>query len=247
VLVTGAAGLLGGVLIDGLGSARSVRGIDARSGDRTDRVVDMRHLDQVTAAFAGVDTVIDLAANADATTGWDEVYGNNVPATLNTLEGARAAGVRRIVFASSNHVNGLVERDDPYRSVLEGRYASVDKASLARVRTTDPIRPDGPYGVGKALGEAAARFYAEEHGISILCLRIGTVNSQNRPMTPRHFSTFLSHRDLLSLVSCCLSAPQALRFGIYFGVSANRWRIWDLENARQEVGYEPVDDAEQWR
>lgn len=247
VLVTGAAGLLGGILIDGLRPTHAIRGIDARAGDRTDAVVDMRRLEDVTDAFAGIDTVIDLAANADASAGWNEIYGNNLPATFNALEAARAAGVRRIVFASSNHVNGLVERDEPYRSILDGRYTGLEPASIMRVRTTDPIRPDGPYGVGKAAGEAAARFYAEEYGISVLCLRIGTVNREDRPTSPRHFSTFLSRRDLLSLVSVCVAAPDSVRFGTYFGVSANRWRIWDLENAIQDLGYAPVDDAEQWR
>jgi uronate dehydrogenase len=246
VLITGASGLLGGVLLHGL-RGHPLRGLDVQPSSQNDVVVDMRRIDDAVAAFAGIDTVIDLAATSSANASWQDVLQNNLPATRNALEAARLTQVRRVILASSNHVCGLVERDEPYASVLAGRYADLDPSSLTTVKAGDPVRPDGPYGVGKALGEAAARFYAEEYGISVLCLRIGSVTGDDRPTGPRHFSTFLSHRDLVSLVSCGLAAPDTLRFGIYFGVSANRWRIWDLASARRDLGYEPVDDAENWR
>jgi uronate dehydrogenase len=109
------------------------------------------------------------------------------------------------------------------------------------------VRPDTPYGVGKALGEAAARYYAEEHGLSVLCLRIGTLNRADRPSAARHFATLLTHADMASLVRCCIEAPPDLAFGVFYGVSANRWRIWDINDARHAIGYEPKDDAEEWR
>ena len=109
------------------------------------------------------------------------------------------------------------------------------------------IRPDGPYAIGKSLGEAAARYYSDAFGVSALCLRIGTVNSKDRPLSPRHFATLLSHADLLRLVEAALAAPETLRYGVYYGVSRNRWRFWDIGNAQAEIGYEPQDDAEHFR
>ena len=109
------------------------------------------------------------------------------------------------------------------------------------------VRPDTPYGVGKALGEASARYHAEAHGLSVLCLRIGTLNWANRPSVARHFATLITHGDMARLVRCCIEAPQDLTFGIFYGVSANTWRIWDIDDARRLIGYEPADDAEQWR
>jgi uronate dehydrogenase len=247
VLVTGASGAVGGVLLAGLKSSHAVRGIDMRAGDHTDRLVDMRRLGDVVRAFAGIDTVVDLAANSEIAASWEEVHANNLPATMNALEAARETGVRRVILASSHHIVGLAERDEPYASILAGRHGGLDPGSVPRLTVLDPVRPDGAYGVGKALGEAAGRYYAEEHGLSVLCLRIGTVNPADRPLRPKDYATFLSHRDLLALVRCCVAAPDSLRFGVYFGVSANRWRIWDIENAQRELGYEPVDDAEQWR
>lgn len=247
MLVTGSSGLIGGFLVQSLSPARSVWGIDAVSGQHTGSVLDMRELEPVVREFAGIDTVIHLAANADAGASWEEVLQNNLPVTRNALEAARRTAVRRVVLASSHHVVGLVERDEPFASILAGRRRGLRAESVKRVEVSDPVRPDGAYGAEKAFGEAAGRLYAEEHGISVLCLRIGTVTRSDRPTTPRHRSTLLSRRDLLQLIERCLEASPELRYGVYFGVSANRWRIWDLENAQRELGYEPLDDAEQWR
>lgn len=231
----------------GIADSYPTAGLDIQPGDRTEFVLDMRRLPDAISAFAGIDTVIDLAATAKANTSWDEVLTNNLPATVNTFEAARRCGVRRVVFASSNHVIGLAERDEPYVSVLAGRYAGLDPTVLRRLTVDDPVRPDGPYAVGKVMGEAIGRNYSEEYGLSVLCLRIGSVIEPDRPTSARHFSTLLTKRDLLRLIRCALEAPDSLRYGVYFGVSDNRWRIWDLENAIRELGYRPADDAERWR
>jgi uronate dehydrogenase len=245
LLLTGAAGLIGGILREGLGPSYEVEGADRVRGPG--RIVDMRKLRQVVRAVTGMDAVVDLAANSDVTAPWEAVLRNNVTATFNCLEAARRAGVKRVVFASSNHVVGLYERDEPYASVVAGEYAGLDPERLPRLTSAAPIRPDSGYGVGKAFGEAAARFYAEEHGLSVICLRIGTVNHEDRPTHVRQFATLLTHRDLVQLVACCLDAPASVGFAIFYGVSRNTWRFWDIDEARETVGYEPVDDAERWR
>ncbi len=218
----------------------------ARIGAKRD-AGDMRCLDANAAAFRGADAVVDLAAHAAAETSWPLVHRDNLPATFNALEAARRAGVRRVVFASSNHVTGALEREEPYASVVAGRYEGLDANHIPRITTRDPVRPDGAYAVGKLCGEALGRLFVDEHGLSVICLRIGTVNPQDRPTRPRHFATLLSHRDLVQLVDRCLGAPDDIRFGVYYGVSGNTWRIWDIEDVRQELGYEPRDDAEAFR
>jgi nucleoside-diphosphate-sugar epimerase len=247
VLVTGAAGLIGGIVIDALSAQYQLCGLDLRRGSHVDWIRDMTKLQRIQPAFDRMDAVVDLAADSSASASWSSVLRNNVPATVNAFEAARRAGVRRIVVASSNHVVGMYEDDEPYASVLAGRYDGLDPATLTRLTAAAPIRPDGPYGAGKAMVEAAARYYAEEYDLSVICLRIGTVNRENRPTNTRHFATFLSHRDLGSLLRCCLAAPDDLRFGVFYGVSANTWRIWDVEHAVAAIGYMPEDDAEAWR
>ena len=247
VLITGSGGLIGGILRAGLAERHAVYGLDRRRGDNVDRVVSMRRLERVAPLFEGIDVVIDLAADPRMSASWRSVLRNNVASTVNAFEAARRHGVSRIVFASSNHVTGLYEQDEPYASIVAGRYDGLDPASIPQLSSNSPVRPDSPYGTVKAFGEALGRFYADEHGISVICLRIGTVNGGNRPRGPREFATLLTHADLVRLVACCIDAPPDLGFAVLYGVSANTWRFWDLAEAREAVGYVPEDDAESFR
>lgn len=232
----------------GLAGDYEIRGVDRRRDRGSDvRKVDLTKLRKARPAFEGVDTVIDLAANPDAEADWDPVYENNIPITMNVLRAAHEAGVRRVVYASSCHAAGLYEGDEPYRSICHGAYDGLDPGTVPRLRGDVAARPDGPYGIAKVMGEAAGRWYAEEHGMSVICLRLGTVSRDDRPGWSRHFATLLSHADLVRLVRSCVEAPEALRYAVYFGVSANTWRFWDTDQPREEIGYEPLDDAERWR
>ena len=210
-------------------------------------MADMTDPDAVQPAFEGKDVVIDLASHAPMGTPWEMVYQNNIRSTFNALEAARRAGVKRLVFASSNHATGMYERDHPYSAIVAGRYEGLDPSAIPCVTTEMPLRPDGPYGIGKAFGEAAGRFYSEEHGLSVICLRIGSVNKEGRPQDARNFATLLTHRDLSQLVERSIDAPEHLRFAIFYGVSNNKWRFWDITDSRKAIGYEPQDDAEAWR
>ena len=215
--------------------SKSVAGDLAKGGRRIDR------------AFASCDAVVDLAGVPALDTPWAVVRKNNIPATMNTLEAASRHGVARVVYASSNHVTGLYEHDDPYAQIVAGDYGGLEPGAFRRITTADPIRPDGSYALGKAFGEAAARYYAEEHGLSAICLRIGTCKASDRPERARDFATLLTHGDLVRLVVAALEAPDSVRFGTFYGVSANTWRFWELADARGAIGYEPVDDAERFR
>ena len=248
VLITGAAGLIGGVLSSAFDGRYELRGLDRRPAQDSDTVVaDATDAEAIGPAFSGVDTVVDLAAASEMYTPWGPVYANNIPSTYNVLEAAKQAGVRRVVFASSNHVTGLYENDPPYSDVVAGRYDGLDPETLPRITVDMPIRPDGPYGIAKAFGEASGRYFSESFGLSVLCLRIGSVVRENRPLNIRHFATLLTHRDLAELVSRCIEAPDGVRFGVFYGVSKNLWRIHDIENAVEEIGYSPRDDTESWR
>jgi nucleoside-diphosphate-sugar epimerase len=243
ILITGAAGLVGTVLMRGLDGRYDVAGVDRAI--RRPPNVRRRNLARsrgLAGIFAGADAVVDLAGLASDRTEWKAVRRNNLPATLNVLEAARRAGVRRYVFASSNHVTGGYEREPPYSAIVAGDYEGLDPGSLPLIGTDWPIRPDGPYALGKVLGEAAARWYSDAFGLSAICLRIGTVNAEGRPREPRHFATLLTHADLVRLVESALTAD--VGFGVCYGVSRNTWRFWDISN---EIGYDPQDDAERYR
>ncbi|MBI4305895.1 MAG: NAD(P)-dependent oxidoreductase [Chloroflexi bacterium] len=251
VLITGSSGLIGGVLIRHLGDKYRFSGLDRErrpdSPDIPTLTADVSSLDAIRPAFEGVQAVVHLAANPDMNQTWDSALTNGIVATHNVYEAARLAGVRRMVYASSNHAVGMFELDEPYCRIRKGDYTGLDPAKVKQIDRYVPIRPDGYYGVSKAFGEALGAYYAENHGLEVLCLRIGTVNRHNDPTHDvRHLATWCSHRDLAQLVDRCLSTP-GLRSDIFYGVSANKWHFWDLEHARRVVGYEPQDNAEEWR
>jgi nucleoside-diphosphate-sugar epimerase len=247
VLVTGASGLIGSVLWEGLAGDYALRGVDL-SRDRVRGIAraDVRKPRSIRRAFEEIDAVVDLAARPSVDLPWRDAE-EDMRGRINVLEAARRNGVRRYVFASSNHVTGLYEREQPYASIVAGAYGEIDPASIPMIAVDWPVRPDSPYGAGKAFGEITSRFYAEQYGISCVCLRIGTVRADDRPQVPRHFATLLTQADLVRLVDCALKAPLELSHGVYYGVSANRWRFWDLSNAEEQLGFEPHDDAERLR
>lgn len=247
ILITGAAGLIGGILRAGLASQHTVTGLDRRRGRGEGlRRSDITRRRGLTRSFEGAEVVVDLASSARSDVRWEDAVAD-CRGRVNVLEAACAAGVRRYVYASSNHVTGLYEHDEPYSRIVKGMYDGLDPAAIPLITAEAPPRPDGPYAVCKVFGEAAARYYAEERGLSCICLRIGTVLRDDRPTQPRHYATLLSHADLVRLVACAVSAPPDVAYGVYYGVSANRWRFWDIDNARREIGYEPQDDTERFR
>ena len=252
LLITGASGLIGSFLRTRLGETGryEISGVDARTVDDDSltnfTLADCYDYDAILPAFEGQDAVVHLAANAPVQTPWPDVLRNNIASTHNVYEAARQQGVKRVVFASSNHAVGNFELDEPYRSIGLGDYSLIDNgpAKIPQVDHTVPIRPDSDYGVSKVFGEATGRYYHEHFGLEVACLRIGSVVPQNRPTNIRAYATWLSHGDLTHLVDRCLTAE--LGFEIFYGVSDNRWRFWDIDHARKTIGYDPQDRAEDY-
>ena len=136
-------------------------------------------------------------------------------------EAARRHGVKRVVFASSNHVTGYYKQTD-------------------FIDTDAPMRPDGLYGVSKCFGESLSRFYFDRHGIETVCLRIGS--SFPAPKDRRMLSTYLSYDDLVELVRCALYAPR-VGHTIIFGMSDNANKWWDNAKAAH-IGFKPRDTSD---
>ncbi len=247
VVVTGAAGLIGRILWKSLGERWELVGIDKRP-DPAAGIVEGSILDQKTVSclMDGATAVVHLGASSDVGAPWEKLVAPNIEGTRSVLEAARASGLKRFVFASSNHVTGLYESDMPYRSIMEGDCEGLDAERLDRITHEWPIRPDSVYGASKAFGEALGRYYAEMFGLEVICLRIGTVNEEDSPQSPRQYATLLTHRDLTALIEACLSAEN-VPHAILYGVSANTWRIWDLEEPRRVLGWIPEDNAEDFR
>ena len=179
--------------------------------------------DAVLALLAGVDAVIHLGG-VSTEQPWAPILQANIIGVYNLYEAARKQGVKRVVFASSNHVTGFYRQDE----VIDARA---------------PVRPDGLYGVSKAFGENLSRFYFDRYGIETVCVRIGS--SFPEPRDRRMLATWLSYDDLERLVIACLTAPLA-GHTVLFGMSDNTTTWWDNRHAAH-IGYRPLDSSEPFR
>ncbi|MFM0340286.1 NAD-dependent epimerase/dehydratase family protein [Paraburkholderia fungorum] len=192
-----------------------VEGEDVMHGDLRDAAVVDRLLE-------GVDVLIHFAGTS-VERPLPEIIENNLRGLVAVYEGARRHGVKRIVFASSNHAIGM--------------YPVTERLSL-----DCELRPDGFYGLSKVWGEALARMYWDKHGIESICVRIGSC--LERPTEPRHLSTWFGHRDLLHFLDRCVEAED-VGFITVWGVSANKRSWWDNSGA-ERLGYQPTQDAEDY-
>jgi nucleoside-diphosphate-sugar epimerase len=246
VLVTGMSGLIGEAVRRRLGGRWALRALNRRpvAGVETHRA-DIGDLDAIAPAFRDVDAVVHLAANVQANPPWEAVLRDNVVGTYNVFEAARRAGVKRVVYASSGATVSNIERDEPYAALTAGRYDEV--AEWPVLTYESPTRPHGLYGCSKIWGEALARHFADSAGMSMICLRIGHVSAEDRPVKPREFSVWCSRRDIAQMVERSLAAPDSLRFDVFFVTSDNKWGYRDIEHARAVVGYAPEDRAEDHR
>ena len=253
VLITGAEGQVGTAVREHLAGEFDFRYITRAPQDFPSHVADIGDLEAIRPAFAGVDAVIHLAASAPVESSWDDVLHNNLIGTYNVFEAARAAGVDRVIFASSNHAVGMFEYD--------GSPELFDLDDSRRIDQTAPIRPDSLYGVSKAYGEALGRMYHERHGMAVYCLRIGSMLGHDDPSHPdviaggagilgltpeqtrqRMRATWLSRADAARLIRQCLTVPD-VRWALVYGISDNPRQYWDINHARALLGYDPQDSA----
>ena len=229
LLLTGAAGGLGREL-----RPRLVRRVGRlRLSDIAEMAPANAGEEVVVAALQDAAAVERIVAGADAivhlggisTEGpFEPILQANIVGIHHLYEAARRHGVRRIVYASSNHVTGFYGQDEV-------------------VSPAAPLRPDGHYGLSKAFGENLARFYFDRYGIETACLRIGS--SFPAPRNRRMLATWLSYDDLERLVVACLTAP-VVGFSIVYGMSDNRTTWWDNTSARH-LGFRPLDSSEPFR
>lgn len=247
VLVTGMSGLIGRALRKEIEGRFELRALNrsAVEGVSCHRA-DIANLEAIAPAFEGVDTVVHLAADATSPNPpWESILGNNVTGTYNVYEAARRAKVARVVFASSGATVSGIESDAPYKDLVAGRYDGL--TSWPMLTHLSPVRPAALYGVSKVWGEVLGRQYADVHGLSVICVRIGRVHAEDRPLSPRDFSVWCSQRDIVRLIERCIDAPATLRYDIVFGNSRNKWGYRDLEHTRAALGWEPMDAAEDHR
>jgi nucleoside-diphosphate-sugar epimerase len=246
IAVTGSNGTIGSRLCADLSKHFDIVRIDQHDADVN---ADVRDFDAMVDALKNCETVIHLAGVVAVDADWKSVYGTNIGGTYNVFEAARLNGVKRIIFASSNHCVGMHEvRNAP--AIYEPAFGLV-------IGTSEPYRPDGLYGVWKAFGETLGRYYSDKYGIQVACIRIGSITQADDPLAEsvressgwlnltddqkfkRYAATWMSQRDFARLVRTILARD--VPYAIVYGVGANRTRFWDLEAGRAIYDFWPED------
>jgi nucleoside-diphosphate-sugar epimerase len=232
VLLTGAGGRIGTAFRAFVGDQYDFRLVDRDASKienpGTSEVVEaeLSDLDTCQKVCAGMDTVVHLAADANASADfYGSLLDNNIKAVYNIFRAAKDQGCKRVVFASSIQV-------------IEGYPLDV------QAHPESPIKPMNMYAAGKAFGEATAHYFAHAEGLSSIAVRVGAYEGNRELVKPdgRTLSAFVSKRDLSHLLQRCVEVEN-LQFAIVHGVSDNRFKRMDITSTRAQVGYRPIDDA----
>lgn len=180
-LVTGGGGFIGSHLVDHLLAAgHRVRVLDNfATGHRVNLAHvsadieliegDLRSSETVRQAVAGCEVILHQGALPSVPRSIaDPLTSNavNVEGTLNVLQTARAAGVRRVVIASSSSIYG----DTPTLPKLE----------------TMPLNPRSPYATSKMAAETYTRLFAEIYGLETVALRYFNVFGPRQDPTSQY-------------------------------------------------------------
>ncbi|PWH05896.1 NAD-dependent epimerase [Brachybacterium endophyticum] len=227
ILLTGATGGVGTALLERLDEEYEILPHGRHTDDPALRerllTADISDYEQVLALMDGVDTVVHLAGSASPESEWEAVLEANIVGQRNVLEAAHRAGVRRVVLASSNHAMGGYDRHEQWPV-----YAS------------QVPWPDSLYGVSKVFGEALGRYYHDHTGLEVIALRIGWM-SEDPLSTDVDLlrAMWLSPDDAARAVRSAIEAE--VTFGLYYAISANPNRRWDITDTMLDLGYRPQD------
>jgi nucleoside-diphosphate-sugar epimerase len=249
--ITGAAGDIGTTLREGLSERYHLVPFDLKEieGDPNgspSRIVDLSDPNAVQGEFSGLDVVIHLAADRDPDASWEQVLRHNITATYNVFHEAVRAGVRKIVFATTNHTQHGYTMGQSTDSLNLGFY---DEKRLLTLN--DPSYPDSLYAVSKLFGENLGRYYATTANLQFVGLRIGWLVPEDDASVKQGTvsedylrAMFLSKRDCVEAFTRAIEADAP--YILAYAISRNDRRIFDLEVTEKVLGFHPQDNAESY-
>ncbi len=252
LVVTGLNGIVGGALLQHMGDDYELVGFSRRPMATQPNCHvqsiqgDVADFDAVLTALEGADGVVHLAVTKDVPPG-DYVQANCM-GTYNVLEAARQLGIPRVVYASSGQVTEWPDLNtnqpivEPYGTLCNPEAEPPPEWEVVTKHSEPKVL--GLYGASKLWGESLGRMFAGEHGLSVLCIRLGHVTPSGEPEQARDISIYCSHRDAAQMVRRCVEAPSELHFDIFYALSNNSRGYCDIQHAKDVLGYEPMDSAD---
>jgi len=260
VVVTGAAGLMAGLLLPALGERYDLTLLDVRTTDRAGKTVagirsaDLldRDRDAYRAYFKGADAVVHcgFVRAGDGADPSKHFFAElaNVEMAYNVYQTAWEEKVRRVVVASSNHAADYYER-----LIFKNQWDFVSPEMKAL--------SDNYYGWAKDVYEHLGFVFAtgQMNGSPLenVQIRIGGPRETDAANCPegdldcmrRALGVYISQRDMAQLFIKSIEAEDirdknGVPFQIFYGISDNPHAFWSILNARQVVGYQPQDNSE---
>ena len=259
VVLTGASGYVAGRMLPALRERYDLTLLDVKTTDREGdevegvQVVDLINPDRdaYRAHFRGADAVVHSGFKGTVdwqhTDYWKE--SDNIRMCYNVYQTCVEEGVKRIVVMSSNHACDFYER-----------LIWVDRLDFA---TTDMLPlSDNFYGWAKSSYEHLAFVFATGNAnngkrLESVHIRIGAPrdtimegqSADDLKQLHRELGAYLSARDLSQLVIKSIETENiedenGVPFQVFFGISGNTHRFWNIDNARRVVGYAPEDDSQ---
>lgn len=274
IAVTGGAGLLGGHVLRRLADKARLTSIDVKAPTAAvDHVAEASITDvaAMTSALKGHDAVVHLAAIPNPREATAEAtFQTNVQGTWSVLQAAEAAGVRRVVIASSDSVFGLSYNPPDWPP----RFLPVDE--------THPTRPTEVYSLSKKVSETIAETFAARRSLEVIAIRpchivfprgYGEVETKGQDAQNYHFWAFVAPEDVAQGFDLALhwndyrgfevftiAGAQGLNTRPTLDMAAERWghmpeirrpeiyqrdptaSILDTTKARERLGYQPLVD-----
>ncbi len=264
VLVTGAYGRVGTSLIEHTSGEFEYKYFDRQDQSKMETIVgDVSDYETLSNAIEGNDSVVHLAAEPQVDAEWPSVLENNIIGSYNCIKACRKNQIESLVLASTNHVVGMYEQ--------EHAPELYDKQYDLLLDHRSPPRPDSYYASSKLFMEGLGRYYVENYEFpkQVYALRFGSVrcseydhpfgdaergvkngewnreSKRYQRSVRRMKATWQSRRDAAQLIECCLT-DSSVEFDVFYGVSDNDRRWFDLERARTVLGYRPEDNGEYW-
>lgn len=246
VLITGASGLIGGLVIRDLSSKYEISGFSRRPVEGIPHTqADITDIEALRHACQGMDMVLHLAAETQDYDDWDRVMDITIGGTIAMFRAAQEAGVKRVVFMSTGSTMCGYEwfEGSPYGALAANEFDRLPPGAKMLTHL-DPPRPDSFYGVGKLFGENTGRLFSDKYGMSVICIRLGAVLASDQPEMVRHFPGYLAQSDAVQMVDKCLGAPDSIRFDIFDAISENSRRWRDTSHAKELLGWKPTGSAD---
>lgn len=229
VLITGAGGRIGSVIVPMLSNTYNLRLLDTMKlrPHKKEEVVtgDIRDAKFLQSAMEDVDAIVHLAAIPDEDDFYTKLMPINIEGTYTLLETARRCGVKKVILASTCQI-------------------AFGYPNSTFVTTDMAVRPVNLYSCTKIFGEAVGRYYSDKFGMSIICLRIGYFQNYDSEFLQDSEvrKKWCSPKDLVQIIE--KSIDSKLKYGVFFAISNNKDRVWDIEDAKSKLNYDPVDGTQ---